>query len=696
VLPTDLAMAPLSLLLLPLLSVTTHAQSSRIQDLVTKLRSAPGHQSHSPSYTSQRKFEVIGSGELPLQSSGPVIAEEKEAEGFYGFEDNERKDNFQLPFLDLAPTLNVQLTETEDKNYRDGDSRDPLESQGSHRISRPSGPSPYKVRQQQQRLGLRPLSQAISQFIRPNRNGPPQPGRGKAGNPKRKVPSNDRHGLDQERVAEFHPMSDKFHHRNQMKPAPGQPRPKRRPPQKRPPPGFSLSNPFKELLDRSPLKYKQRPSKGGHFRPPSKIFNGFAPSFKGSLSLDEARRQYEKEKFENDHYQHQPGRDGGRVPPSFDDHKPKKHPGKHAGDKPRKKRRRKPSAGKGKRPIQDDFKMTNDRDSDKHLEEESFNRFAHDSQHKPSLLSDEPLRAPGRRPKPENLSPFGEDVSSFGPESGEPQGVRPKRQRPRPSYSDQYDSEKSMNNGLPEEDLGFFKEVSFPDIGEFGLGWDPQKVRRKREAREFPYYYEQQQRRPQAPRRQRQHGQRQFSRPPPASHSNRRKGPGGFWDDPDFDADFFSGTGPQSLTNFDSYTNNKYQQQQPRPQQQSYYPQQQSRPQYPETPRAYRPRPQPKPQRPKIKPTRYVDRYSISENSFNSLEQDNSILGSGNFDILKGGTFYEKGDYLRPYSNIRPQKQSSYYGGGNDIFSNFRDFADIKKDGGKKDYNSYDEGYYYR
>ena len=187
---------------------------------------------------------------------------------------------------------------------------------------------------------------------------------------------------------------------------------------------------------------------------------------------------------------------------------------------------------------------------------------------------------------------------------GEPQGVRPKRQRPRPPHSDQYDSEKSMNNGLPEEDLGFFNEVSFPDIGEFGLGWDPQKVRRKREAREFPYYYEQQQRRPPAPRRQRQHGQRQFSRPPPASHSNRRKGPGGFWDDPDFDADFFSGGGPQSLTNFDSYTNNKYQQQQPRPQQHSYYPQQQPRPQYPETPRAYRPRPQPKPQRPKIKPTR--------------------------------------------------------------------------------------------
>ena len=185
--------------------------------------------------------------------------------------------------------------------------------------------------------GYRPLSEAISQFMRPNRKGPihspPPLGRGK---PKRKFSSSDRHRIDQERVEEFYPRPDKFNHRNQVKSGP--PRPKRRP-EKRPPQGFSLSNPFKELLDKSPLKHKQRlPSKGGNFRPPSKIFNGFAPSFKGSLSLEEARRQHEKERFENNHYQQHPDRDGGRVPPSFDDHKPKKHPGKHAGDKPRKKR----------------------------------------------------------------------------------------------------------------------------------------------------------------------------------------------------------------------------------------------------------------------------------------------------------------------------------------------------------------------
>lgn len=45
------------------------------------------------------------------------------------------------------------------------------------------------------------------------------------------------------------------------------------------------------------------------------------------------------------------------------------------------------------------------------------------------------------------------------------------------------------------------------------------------------------------------------------------------------------------------------------------------------------------------------------------------------------------------FSNNRPPKHSSYYGGGNDIFSNFRDFADIKKDG--KEFNNYDAGYYY-
>jgi hypothetical protein len=80
-----------------------------------------------------------------------------------------------------------------------------------------------------------------------------------------------------------------------------------------------------------------------------------------------------------------------------------------------------------------------------------------------------------------------------------------------------------------------------------------------------------------------------------------------------------------------------------------------------------------------------------SYNQLQSLE-DNSILGSGNFEILKGGTFYEEDDYRRPYSNNRPAQPYSYYG-NNDIFHNFRDFADIK---GDRKNNGYEEGFYYR
>ena len=194
--------------------------------------------------------------------------------------------------------------------------------------------------------------------------------------------------------------------------------------------------------------------------------------------------------------------------------------------------------------------------------------------------------------------------------------VRPKRQRPQAvqpySPAPAPASPPSLYNDAPEEDLGFFNEVSFPDIGEFGLGWEPQKLRRKREAREYPYLYSGEHprapARPPAPPRRQRHGPRKFPARPsarPQSQSSRRKGPGGFWDDPDFDADFFSGGGPspQSLNTFDAYSNsgnsNKYQQHH------SYYPQQQpqQQPHYNDSPRGGYRRPH---QRPKITPTRVI------------------------------------------------------------------------------------------
>merc|ERR1712079_473580 len=130
---------------------------------------------------------------------------------------------------------------------------------------------------------------------------------------------------------------------------------------------------------------------------------------------------------------------------------------------------------------------------------------------------------------------------------------------------------------------------------------------------------------------------------------------------------------PQNFPSFETYSNNYNQQ---------YYPQprpEQARPKPPS--RGYAAHNTQKitqQTRPKIVPKRYVDRYTV-DNSYANIEQQNSILGSGNFEILKGGTFYDKDDYLRPYSNNKPPRQNNYYG-DNDIFSNFRDFADIKGD----------------
>ena len=206
--------------------------------------------------------------------------------------------------------------------------------------------------------------------------------------------------------------------------------------------------------------------------------------------------------------------------------------------------------------------------------------------------------------KPPTLAPFTEDVVSFSPPSPSPGDIRPKRQRPRPVIQDDLLPPQTMFNDAPEDNLGFFNEVGFPDISEFGVGWDPQKIRRKREAREYPYYNDQ----------RRLSSRRPSRRPPPprsyprqqSSRSSRRQGPGGFWDDPDFDADFFSNGGPSRPSSFDSYVNknsydsysNKYPQQQQQ-QYHSYYPQQQSPPSPYSQQRPYREQ-----SRPKIKPTR--------------------------------------------------------------------------------------------
>ena len=120
------------------------------------------------------------------------------------------------------------------------------------------------------------------------------PPRGPTGRPRRR-PNSDRNLINQDDVDEFFPMNED--HRDHRKPERKDHRSK---PSRRKPISINIKNPFKNILDKSPLKMKhKRPLKDAPFRPPSKVFKGFAPSFKGSVSLEEARRQHEKEKYEN-------------------------------------------------------------------------------------------------------------------------------------------------------------------------------------------------------------------------------------------------------------------------------------------------------------------------------------------------------------------------------------------------------------
>lgn len=56
-------------------------------------------------------------------------------------------------------------------------------------------------------------------------------------------------------------------------------------------------------------------------------------------------------------------------------------------------------------------------------------------------------------------------------------------------------------------------------------------------------------------------------------------------------------------------------------------------------------------------------------------QEDNEILGSGNFVIVKGGTFYGT-DRSFQHSGY-PKNYGNYY--GRNQFQNFKDFADLKK-----------------
>lgn len=96
-----------------------------------------------------------------------------------------------------------------------------------------------------------------------------------------------------------------------------------------------------------------------------------------------------------------------------------------------------------------------------------------------------------------------------------------------------------------------------------------------------------------------------------------------------------------------------------------------------------------------FEPSKY-ENYQRSRDAFSAPSEASSLLGSGNFGVIRGGTFYNDQDDLSEYAaskhNIYSNAQlynnghgrpSFYFGGGNprpyqhEQFANFKDFADI-------------------
>ena len=170
----------------------------------------------------------------------------------------------------------------------------------------------------------------------------------------------------------------------------------------------------------------------------------------------------------------------------------------------------------------------------------------------------------------------------------------------------------SSNSGF--EDEGFFAGVqeSFPDLSDFGMTWEPEKIRTKRSVLQNPFYYRDERTRRQRPNHSRQQTLRQSNR--------RSQGPTGFWDDADFDSDFFNGGGPSTYS-YDDFSKNspyafrpqqsgevtQYRPQEPahRPQELAYRPQE---PTYRPQEHSYRPQEPFRPQEPAYRPIEPVYR----------------------------------------------------------------------------------------
>ena len=569
-------------LVLGLSPVFGQRSNALIQSLVTRLKNSPKHYSISPSYTSDRKMEVIPVSGLPLQSD---IVSESESNG-------------PAPSITDVITGNLGKFETSGEGDDLSVSSDGKEDSDALSLASQHRPRIKKPRRRRPgRLGARPARLARPGGRPPHgrREKPRPPRRSPHLNQIEQVPVDDFFpGPEEEEEEEFYleaarparpgrrgPLKEVYRPsgpgkrkhespplvfqsrpptRNELRP----PRKESRPPRKEPRPPRPSKNeirPHRKEHGRPPPRREPRPPgpprkkrkgsgspnrqpkpprtsqrKPGNFRPPRKVYKGFEPSFESS-------NPYEGPLYLDD----------------MDFKKPNKP------KRPKRKRRPRPPA-----PIPDlepfgaeeedmrrpdyptsstDFNPFNKPDHGMNFETQpGFDRNSHKS---PMSIN-----KPGP-PYETELSPFIDEeprVPSPRPPSSRPsrpRATRPKRQKVPPSFKPNtfvegpsiYNEFNEVENNV-DDNSGFFQNVqeNFPAIEAFGIGWDSQKIRRKRSANGggglLPLV------RYTPPSRNRRKGRRgttgRGGAPRREQHqqqqTNRRQGPAGFWDDAEFDA----------------------------------------------------------------------------------------------------------------------------------------------------------------
>ena len=573
------------LLVLSLSSVLGQRSNALIQSLVTRLKNSPKHYSISPSYTSDRKLEVIGVSGLPLQSD---IVPQSESSG-------------PAPSITDVITGNLGKFETsgdgDDLNVT-GDGKDDsdalsLASQHRPRIKKPRRRRPGRV-------GARP-----ARLARPGGRQPP--GRREKPRPPRRSPHLNQ--IEQVPVEEFFPgqeeeeefyleaarparpgrrgplkevyrptgLGKRKHEspplvfqsrpptRNELRP----PRKEARPARKEPRPPRPLKNevrphrkehrppPRREPRPPGSPRKKRKPSgspkrqpkpprsnkrKPGNFQPPRKVYNGFEPSFESSNPYNEGPLYLDDMDFKKPIKSKRPKRKRRPRPPApIPDLEP------FGAEEEDMRRPNFPNTPTDFNPFNKpdhgmNFETQPGFDRNSHKSPMSINKPGPPYETELSPFIDEEPRLPS--PRPASSRP-----SSSRP--SRPRATRPKRQKVPASFKPNTVVEgPSIYNEFNEvasnsdDNSGFFQNVqeNFPSIEAFGIGWDSQKIRRKRSANGglglLPLV------RYTPPSKNRRKGRRGTTGRGLASRrgqhqqqqQNRRQGPAGFWDDAEFDA----------------------------------------------------------------------------------------------------------------------------------------------------------------